>query len=242
MYNIKELEKQNIEDRSEIAKLEFKIAAREAIMANIEPTPVNSLQWLTDLRNGKEFEFGSKVQVGEHLFTVVGYRPENRCPGCVGRQGRANCTCDERTQVDNQLTLMLMDNMPKKAMDTKGATRWQDTELFYWLGNVFWGTLPKQVQDALVPIDEGNGLSYIMISIPSETELFGSAIHGEPDGSKHIPYFDCSEKREAKGWYWTRTVLSGDASSFAAVSHHGTAGHLDASITKGRVPVCIVVC
>ncbi len=85
-----------------------------------------------------------------------------------------------------------------------------------------------------------------MLFLPTESELFGSAIFSSAECGVRYPVFSTSKSRvrvdEDGGtrWYWTSSAYSGIATCFVLVSGSGCTGSYDASNAL-RAPICFQI-
>ena len=128
---------------------------------------------------------------------------------------------------------------------------WIDTELRAYLNNEFIKTLPQELVAHIEPVRKTthsyNGVAYETTDklwIPSESELFGSAIYSDHEDGERYEAFDTSESRVRidndgnRDWYWTRSARGGNSSGFAYVSYGGYANDINASGASIRAPLC----
>ena len=85
-----------------------------------------------------------------------------------------------------------------------------------------------------------------MLFLPTESELFGSAIYSPAECGVRYPVFSTSESRvrvdedgDAR-WYWTSSAYSGAAAYFVLVSINGCTGYNGAS-GAFRAPICFQI-
>ena len=82
-----------------------------------------------------------------------------------------------------------------------------------------------------------------MLFLPTESELFGSAIYSPAECGLRYPVFSTSESRvryDEDGdtrWYWTSSAYSGNTTYFVLVGDNGYAYYNGASLAA-RAPLC----
>ncbi len=146
------------------------------------------------------------------------------------------------------MTVMMKNVVAKRRMNDGACRGWVDTELRRWLEKDF--QLPKELQEAIVPVlklthtHDGTPIQTVdRIFLPSESELFGSAIFAAGEDGKRYEAFNTSEARiclDEDGdscWYWTRSSCGGSAANFATVYDNGLPTTSGASNAIG-VPPC----
>ncbi|MFR3410766.1 MAG: hypothetical protein ACLTXW_15235 [Christensenellales bacterium] len=85
-----------------------------------------------------------------------------------------------------------------------------------------------------------------MLFLPTESELFGSAIYSPAECGVRYPAFSTSESRvrvDEDGdtrWYWTSSAYSGNATLFVGVSDSGYSHGAGASAAL-RAPICFQI-
>ena len=132
---------------------------------------------------------------------------------------------------------------PRKMFESgcgKGKT-YRDSSLRKWLNNEYFKTLPEVLRNAITPTPlsctDENGFKYCAeddcsgeydpLFLPSESELFGSAIHSPAMDGARFAAFDTSEDRVRvndkgdTGYYWTRSKVSDYTASFVIVNSSG---------------------
>ena len=142
--------------------------------------------------------------------------------------------------------------MPARRMHSGACERgWIDTELRKWLNNHFIDTLPDELLPHIRPTQKithnSKGEAFKTIDslfIPSESELFGSAIWSDYEDGPRYEAFATSNDRlrideDGDGcWYWSRSFVGGNSTNCAYVSYYGYASYHSASNTSIRAPLC----
>lgn len=130
---------------------------------------------------------------------------------------------------------------------------WIDTELREWLKDDYLLELPEELKSNLrlakkITHDhKGRPFeTFDSVFIPSESELFGSAIWSNFEDGPRYEAFDTSASRirlDEEGdanWYWTRS-MSGNFAHFAYVYYTGAASYTSAANTTIRTPLCFMI-
>ncbi|NCB06500.1 MAG: hypothetical protein EOM69_13385 [Clostridia bacterium] len=82
------------------------------------------------------------------------------------------------------------------------------------------------------------------IFLPSESELFGSAIWSDYMDEERYEAFDCCNDRvrhDKDGdriWYWTRSSHGGSSTLFAYVYYYGLPYRTSAALAALSAPLC----
>lgn len=102
-------------------------------------------------------------------------------------------------------------------------------------------TFPREIYDKMVPFDNGDYLS-----IPTEEQIFGKNIYGEPITDDNIEQWDIMKQTKnriallgltgATTWYWLRNKSVRSASGFCYVGSGGDAYCRGASCSGGVRP------
>lgn len=102
-------------------------------------------------------------------------------------------------------------------------------------------TFPREIYDKMVPFDNGDYLS-----IPTEEQIFGKNIYGEPITDDNIEQWDIMKQTKnriallgltgATTWYWLRNKSVQSASVFCCVYLDGYANAGGASYSGGVRP------
>ena len=153
------------------------------------------------------------------------------------------------------ITLMGLALLPARRMySTACETGWIDSELRSWLNEDYYCGLPEELT---AHIRETQKMTYSCtgnptvtndkLFIPSESEMFGSAIYCNYEEGQRYEAFATSEDRirtkqdGSAGWYWTRSCACGDSESFCVVDDSGIDYYYTTSFDAIQVPLCFVV-
>jgi len=148
----------------------------------------------------------------------------------------------------NTITLVRYVLLPPRSMS---GSNWRDSGLRKYLNEEYIKELPDALVEHIHPVrkithtHDGEKIeTEDRLFIPSESELFGSAIYSDYEDGKRYEAFSTSENRQLKGedgdywYYWTRSNSCGVYTHFAHVNSGGTANSLNASNATIRVPLC----
>ncbi len=152
----------------------------------------------------------------------------------------------------NTITVMAKELLPARRMHSGSCERgWIDTELRKWLNTDFIKKLPADLVSHIVEVEKithnFKGDSYSTVDklfIPSESELFGSAIWSDyEDGRRYEAFATCNDRirldEDGDGRaYWSRSFVGGNSTTCAHVYYHGDADINSASHTGIRAPLC----
>lgn len=136
------------------------------------------------------------------------------------------------------VTLMCL-NAPKHRMhDGSCPGGWEDSELRKWLNNEYIKTLPFGLQELIHPTirksNDSEGHYHTTndrLFLPTESELFGSAIYSACECGPRYSAFHTSKDRivtNENGYgdcLWTSSAYAGDSTYFAYVYNSGTVGY-----------------
>ena len=153
---------------------------------------------------------------------------------------------------DHTMTLMAKTLLPARRMHSGACERgWIDTELRKWLNEEFVKQLPDELVQHIAPVfkltHSANGEVYETrdkLFIPSESELFGSAIWSDYEDGPRYEAFATSELRvrvdeDGDGdWYWSRSAYGGTSTYCAFVYHYGAASYTSVFSISIRAPLC----
>ena len=127
---------------------------------------------------------------------------------------------------------------------------WEDSELRKWLNLDFAKTLPTGLQELIRPTirksTDSQGRIHTTtdrLFLPTESELFGSAIYSACECGLRYPVFSTSKDRIVTAengdgdWWWTSSVMVGSTTSFVLVSNNGYVGNYSTS-GAFRAPFC----
>lgn len=128
---------------------------------------------------------------------------------------------------------------------------WKDSDLRAWLNGEVFRSLSKELRDYIQPVlrhsftTEGKPVETIdCLFVPSESEVFGSAIWSAQMEGERYPAFDTSEHRVrydedgGRCAWWVQSSRTGSSSSFAYVNDGGRPGYTSASNTHIGAPLC----
>lgn len=103
-------------------------------------------------------------------------------------------------------------------------------------------TFPREIYNKMVPFDNGDYLS-----IPTEEQVFGKNIYGEPITDDSIEQWDIMKQTKNRiallgfagstTWYWLKNKSVQSASDFCAVNYLGFAYYYGASRSGGVRPL-----
>lgn len=149
------------------------------------------------------------------------------------------------------VTLMSLTLSPEHRMH-KGScpNGWSDSELREWLNGDFFKTLPAGLKDLIRPVvrysNDSKGNIHTTVDrlfLPTESELFGSAIWSACECGSRYAAFHCSADRvvtDENGngrWYFTSSAGAGYSSPFVLVAGNGPVSSYRAS-SAARAPFC----
>lgn len=150
----------------------------------------------------------------------------------------------------NNVTLMSMTLLdPRRMHSDESDNGYKGTELREWLNKDYFKSLPENLREHILTIDKtthnykGEKIeTRERVFIPSESELFGSAIYSDYEDGERYEAFSTSENRQLRDkdgdywYYWTRSQCN--STGFASVGNGGNATYAYASSATLRVPVC----
>lgn len=136
---------------------------------------------------------------------------------------------------------------------TKCRRGWIDSELRDWLNGEVFDSLPQAIRNAVRParrrIHGHNGFKYESVDllfVPTESEMFGSAIQsGYMDGERYEA-FETSKDRKVlnsdgkRAWYWLASPQYGFPDYFCMCAADGYPGYSPAFIVEGA-PICFII-
>lgn len=170
-----------------------------------------------------------------HQFEIIGFDHDK------------NAEHPERSTV----TVMARDLLPERRMH-KGSCPggWKDTELRKYLNEDFFGSLPIELKAMIQPTsrksNDSKGNIHVttdLLFLPTESELFGSAICSACECGVRYEAFATSADRcrfDENGdarWYWTSSANAGSSTAFVAVASYGYVSSSNAS-NAARAPFC----
>lgn len=149
------------------------------------------------------------------------------------------------------VTLMSLTLSPEHRMH-KGScpNGWSDSELREWLNGDFFKTLPAGLKDlirsAVRYSNDSKGNIHTTVDrlfLPTESEMFGSAIWSACECGSRYAAFHCSADRvvtdeDGDGrWYFTSSANAGNSANFVNVTGYGRVSNNSAS-NAHRAPFC----
>jgi hypothetical protein len=193
------------------------------------------------VRSGKaseHFSIHDSFKVGDVDYEIIGFNHDKNAD-------------DEAAHT---VTLMAKTLIHSHQMHNEACEKgWIDTDLRKWLNSECFDQLPKELTQYICPVKKithnYKGDAYETtdrLYIPSESELFGSAIWAEREDGQRYEAFATSINRirtddeSDSTWYWTRSAYGGNSARFAGVYSHGYAGHGNATGAH-RVPLCFII-
>lgn len=149
------------------------------------------------------------------------------------------------------VTLMCLNMTPEHRMHGGSCPGgWEDSEFRKWLNRDFFKTLPAELQKMIRPAIRKSSDSSGMIHttddklfLPTESELFGSAIYSACECGERYPAFATSKDRVMvdedgdRRWYFTSSARAGSSTSFVSVGNGGLVYSSRAS-GAARAPFC----
>jgi hypothetical protein len=151
------------------------------------------------------------------------------------------------------ITLMAKQLLPEREMHGGACENgWVNTDLRNWLNGDFINQLPEELTRCICETmkithnAEGKAIKTAdKLFIPSESELFGSAIWSDhEDGPRYEAFATCKDRKRFdddgdSDWYWTRST-AGSASNFCPVGYGGYPVYASAATALG-VPLCFCI-
>ena len=189
-----------------------------------------------DVRAGKQPYLPGKVLEDFGMkFKIIGY----------------NHDADVANPSAPTVTLMCLNITPERRMHGGSCPGgWEDSEFRKWLNRDFFKTLPAELQKMIRPaIRKSNDSSGVIhttddkLFLPTESELFGSAIYSACECGERYPAFATSKDRvvvdedgDAR-CYFTSSALAGASTPFVSVAGSGPVHYINAS-NAARAPFC----
>ncbi len=131
------------------------------------------------------------------------------------------------------------------------ARGWIDTELREWLNTEAIERLPDEltsyIRRTVRKTHSADGQVFETVDrlfIPSESEMFGSAIYSDYEDGARYEAFATSENRirfDKAGdadWFWTRSAYGGNSTNCCLVLNNGLADCTIATYASIRAPLC----
>lgn len=135
--------------------------------------------------------------------------------------------------------------------DGKCENGWMDSDLRKWLNSDVLNRLPEDLRSCILPVERisyaADGMVVKTIDklfVPSESEVFGSAIYSAQMEGERYEAFDTAEHRirydegGSRGDWWVQSSHAGSAPHFCAVFSSGHPHTNSASDTWVGVPLC----
>lgn len=149
------------------------------------------------------------------------------------------------------VTVMAKGLLPERRMHGGSCPRgWEDSELRKYLNGEFFNSLPEELRKLIQPTrrksndSEGNiHVTTDLLFLPTESELFGSAIYSACECGERYEAFATSADRQRfdsdgdPDWYWTSSAYAGSSTSFVSVYGNGYVHNYNAS-NAHRAPFC----
>lgn len=209
--------------------------------------PVPTLSALRDaLRNGTytdKFHVGDVIEDFGYHFQIIGFNHDQHAAD-------VNTPFD---QMRETATVMAMELLPPHRMHDGKCKGWAESELRSWLNDDVLHSLPDELQELIQPtkrmiVDcEGNAQEVVdRLFLPTESELFGSAIYSSAECGERYPAFATSADRVRydddgePDWYWTSSAGAGNSTNFVDVNDNGCVDDDDAS-DELRAPFCFQI-
>ena len=203
-------------------------------------TLAEAAEIVRDGRAREVFSIHDTITCGGYELEVIGIN-HDKADGDVGRP---------------TMTLMAKTLLPAHRWHDGACERgWIDSEIRDWLNNVFFAELPDEITQHVWSVRKTTHNSYgeafettDELFLPSESEMFGSAIWAEcEDGPRYEAFATAKDRLRFdedgdSDWYWTRSSVRGGYSTYAAnVSSYGGASSNGASHASVRVPLCFAI-
>lgn len=177
------------------------------------------------------FHLHDKVVVGNRVFEIVDMKPRTNQMG----------------NLEPSIILMSIDIVAERRLNDGACKRgWVDTEMRVWMNETFIKKIPtdwlKVMQPTTNITHDGDGNEHKSVDnlwLPSESELFGSAIYAKCEDGMRYDAFATSDdriRRDKDGdkvWFWTRSAIAGSSASFVLVNSYGAVGNNYASNAAG---------
>ena len=207
---------------------------------------IDELSAIVKSGNAREhYNLYDTVHIGDYELQIIGFDHDE------------DCNVDSldvmfRDESPHTITLMAKTLLPARCMHNGACENgWIDTDLRKYLNTEFINTLPQELVSHICTIEKEthnyDGKLFKTkdrLFIPSESELFGSAIWSDyEDGPRYEAFATCADRirldEDGDGdWYWSRSARGGYSTYFAYVSYVGGAVYGYASDTSIRAPLC----
>lgn len=205
-------------------------------MAIRQHTPAEISEIVGSGRAREFFKIHDVIEVSGHQLEVIGFDHDE----------------DVNNPDAHTMTVMGKTLLGDHRMnDGECPNGWIESELRGWLASEVFQSLPEDLRNMIRCVQKlthnGKGEAFYtedMLFIPSESELFGSAIWSDYEDEKRYEAFACCKDRlriDADGDYypyWTRSSYGGSSTNFAYVTNDGTPYYLSASNTCPSAPLC----
>ena len=179
------------------------------------------------------FSIGDTITFGDLAMEIIGINHDK----------------DAEHRDCNTITLMSRKLLePRRWHDGACPGGWADSEIREWLNGEFINTLPPELIPHICTVgklthtSDGEAIKTLdRLFIPSESELFGSAIWAAAEDGERYEAFKTSADRmcyDADGdpsWYWTRSPGGGSSAGVALVGGDGAASYANATDSAIRV-------
>lgn len=211
-------------------------------------TPAPTLSSLRDaLRDGTypdTFQVGDVIEDFGYRFQIIGFNHDQHA------EDSSNTPFD---QMRETATVMAMELLPPHRMHDGKCKSWAESELRAWLNDDILHSLPDELQELIQPtkrlsVDhDGNAQETVdRLFLPTESELFGSAIYSPAECGERYPVFAASANRVRydddgdPDWYWTSSANTGNSTYFVGVNGTGYVYYNNAS-NAHRAPFCFQI-
>lgn len=185
----------------------------------------------------EQFHVGDVLEDFGYHFEIIGYYHD--------------APIDPEQITRPSVTLMAKELLPKHRMhDGECLNGWIDTELRKWLNTEVFDSLPDGLKTMIQPTKRfsmnciGNkSICEDKLFIPTESELFGSAIYSPAECGERYSVFSnsnrriCYDENGNPACYWTSSAYTGYSTAFVSVSSYGHVGNSSASFAL-RAPFC----
>ena len=208
------------------------------------PADVSVIKELSELiQSGKareKYNVNDIISVCGYELTIIGFDHDR----------------DAKNPDKHTITVMAEALLPGRAYHSSGKCErgWVDSEIRLYLNNDYINKIPVELLKHIVYVKKEThnykGDKVVTVDklfIPSESELFGSAIFSDYEDGARYEAFDNSDNRvrfdenDDCAWYWTRSARGGVSTPFCFVFSLGHASLIIASTATGRVPLCFTI-
>lgn len=167
----------------------------------------------------------------------------------------------DHDKADGDTSPPTMTLMAKQLLDTHqwhdGSCErgWVDSDIREWLNDEVIDELPNEITKHICTVrkithnSDGERFETTdKLFLPSESEIFGSAIWAEcEDGPRYEAFATAKDRLRFdedgdSDWYWTRSSVRGGSSTNAAYVNNGGSANTSYATTAGiRVPLCFAI-